>query len=41
MADNFTAKVENKGDPVVDRLLDDVQYDIMKDAIRKEIIDNG
>ena len=40
MADNFTGKVENKGDPVVDRLLDDVQYDIMKDAIRKEIVDN-
>lgn len=40
MADNFTEKVENKGDPVVDRLLDDVQYDIMKDAIRKEIVDN-
>ena len=40
MADNFTEKVENKGDPAVDRLLDDVQYDIMKDAIRKEIVDN-
>ena len=40
MADNFTAKVENKGDPVVDELLDSVQYDIMKDAIRKEIVDN-
>ena len=40
MANNFTEKVENKGDPVIDRLLDDVQYDIMKDAIRKEIINN-
>lgn len=40
IADAFTAKVENKGDPVVDELLDSVQYDIMKDAIRKEIIDN-
>ena len=40
MADNFTEKVENKGDPVVDELLDSVQYDIMKDAIRKEIVDN-
>jgi hypothetical protein len=40
IADAFTEKVENKGDPVVDRLLDDVQYDIMKDAIRKEIVDN-
>lgn len=41
MADNFTAKVENKGDPVVDRLLDDVQYEIMKEAIRKEIVCDG
>ena len=40
MADSFTEKVENKCNPVIDRLLDDVQYDIMKDAIRKEIIDN-
>ena len=40
IADNFTEKVENKGDPVVDRLLDDVQYDIMKEAIRKEIVEN-
>ena len=40
MADNFTAKIENKGDPIVDELLDSVQYGIMKDAIRKEIIDN-
>lgn len=40
MANNFTEKIENKCDPVIDRLLDDVQYDIMKDAIRKEIIDN-
>ena len=40
IADAFVEKVENKGDPVVDELLDSVQYDIMKDAIRKEIIDN-
>lgn len=38
MADNFTEKVENKCDPVIDRLLDDVQYDIMKLAIEKELI---
>ena len=40
MADSFTEKVENKCDPVIDELLDSVQYDIMKDAIRKEIVDN-
>ena len=40
IADAFAEKVENKGDPVVDELLDSVQYDIMKDAIRKEIVDN-
>lgn len=40
VADAFTEKVENKGDPIVDELLDSVQYDIMKDAIRKEIVDN-
>ena len=38
MADNFTEKVENKCDPVIDRLLDDVQYNIMKLAIEKELI---
>ena len=40
IADAFTEKVENKVDPAVDELLDLVQYDIMKDAIRKEIVDN-
>ena len=40
IADAFTEKVENKGNPEVDELLDEVQYDIMKDAIRKEIVDN-
>ena len=40
VADDFTNKTENKGDPVVDELLDSVQYGIMKNAIRKEIIDN-
>ena len=40
VADAFTEKVENKVDPAVDELLDSVQYDIMKDAIRKEIVDN-
>jgi hypothetical protein len=40
IADAFAERVENKGDPIVDELLDSVQYDIMKDAIRKEIIDN-
>ena len=38
MADSFIEKVENKCDPVIDRLLDDVQYDIMKLAIEKELI---
>lgn len=37
IADAFIAKVENKGDPVVDALLDDVQYEIMKKAISKEL----
>lgn len=37
MADTFTAKVENKGDPKVDEILDSVQYDIMKHAIKKEL----
>lgn len=40
MADDFTSKVENKGDPIVDELLDSVQYDIMKKAIRKEIVED-
>lgn len=37
IADAFTAKVENKGDPIVDALLNDVQYEIMKKAIGKEL----
>lgn len=37
MADAFTDKVENKGDPLVDDLLNDVQYNIMEQAIRLEL----
>lgn len=40
IADAFTEKVENKGNPLVDELLDDVQYNIMKSAIEKELIEN-
>jgi hypothetical protein len=32
-------KVENKGDPLVDDILNDVQYNIMKIAIREEFND--
>ena len=39
MADAFTEKVENKGNPLVDDLLNDVQYNIMKIAIREEFND--
>ena len=38
IADEFTSKVENKGDPYVDALLDSVQYDIMKRAIKEELM---
>lgn len=41
IADAFTEKVENKGNPLVDELLDDVQYNIMKSAIEKEMIKNA
>lgn len=37
IADAFTEKVENKGDPLVDDLLNDVQYSIMEQAIRLEL----
>ena len=37
IADAFAEKVENKGDPVVDELLDSVQYNIMKKAIKMEL----
>ena len=37
IADNFTSKVENKGNPEVDLLLDEVQLNIMTKAIRLEI----
>lgn len=37
MADAFTEKVEDKGDPVVDELLDSVQYNIMEKAIKMEM----
>ena len=37
VADNFTSKVENKGNPEVDLLLDEVQLSIMTKAIRLEI----
>lgn len=37
VADVFVEKVENKGNPEVDELLDDVQYNIMKSAIEKEL----
>ena len=37
VADKFTDKAENIGDPKVDELLDDVQVNIMKIAIRNDI----
>ena len=37
LADTFTAKVEDKGNPFVDNLLDSVQYNIMEKAIRMEL----
>ena len=37
IADAFTEKVENKGNPEVDELLEMVQYNIMKIAIRMEL----
>ena len=37
MADEFTAKVENKNDPAVDELLDSVQYNMMEKAIKMEL----
>ena len=37
MADDFYAKNENIEDPVVNELLDDVQYEIMKIAIEREL----
>ena len=37
VADAFTAKVEDKGDPLVDNLLDSVQYNIMEKAIKMEM----
>lgn len=37
IADEFTSKTENKGDPAVDELLDSVQYNIMEKAIKMEL----
>lgn len=37
LADAFTAKIEDKGDPLVDELLDSVQYNIMEKAIKMEM----
>jgi hypothetical protein len=37
IADAFAEKVENKGDPAVDELLDSVQYNIMEKAIKMEM----
>lgn len=37
IADKFTQKIENKGNPLVDELLNDVQYNIMKIAIQTEL----
>ena len=37
IADAFAEKVENKGDPAVDELLDSVQYNIMEKAIKMEL----
>lgn len=38
IADNFIEKVENKGNPEVDELLDMVQVNIMREAIKKELV---
>ena len=40
IADDFTSKVENKGNPEVEKILDGVQLAIMKKAIKKELFDN-
>ena len=37
IADAFAEKVENKGDPAVDELLDSVQYNMMEKAIKMEL----
>ena len=40
MADAFTAMVKNEGDPEIDKLLDDVQRDMMKLAVTIELMEN-
>jgi hypothetical protein len=40
VADDFTSKVENKGNPEVEEILDGVQLAIMTKAIKKELFDN-
>ena len=37
IADEFTSQVENVGNPEVEKLLDEVQYQIMKKAVEKEL----
>lgn len=38
MADNFTANIENKGDPEVDEILDSVQLEIMRRSIEHDFL---
>ena len=40
MADTFAASVENKGDPEVDKILDNVQRDMMKLAVAIELVED-
>ena len=40
MADAFAANVENKGDPEVDKILDNVQRDMMKLAVAIELVED-
>ena len=39
MAEDFCAKTEDKGNPEVDELLDDVMYRMMKICVQEELKD--
>ena len=40
VADAFAEKVENKGDPEVDDILDGVQYGIMRQSVANEFLED-
>ena len=40
VADTFAEKVENKGDPEVDDILDGVQYGIMRQSVANEFLED-